>query len=429
MKLDSKKHPAWSVSEKITFRFFFIYVFLYIFPFPLESYYFPFLGFLEKLTDIWDPFVHAVGKYLLGIEEITVKPNGSGDTTYNYVQVLTMVILAGIGTAIWSVADRQRQNYHQLYQWFRVGLRYYLFTTMLLYGFVKVFKTQFPFPFMNALVTPLGEGSPMGLLWKFMGYSESYNWFTGLGEIAGGFLLVFRRTTLLGACILIAVLSNVVMLNFSYDVPVKLFSAHLLLFSGLLLLPDLQRLLKFFVWNKPVQAVFVGTLFTNPRNKSFALAIKTLFVLYILVMNVYMGADRMAEWGDKRKKPPLYGLYETDIFVINGDSLIALIDDEQRWHYLMIEHKGRASIKKMNGQTNYYAFEIDTSQMEMRFNTYADTANKYTFTYEKPDSSTMTISGIMLEDTIYAKFHIKPLEEFLLVNRGFHWINEYPFNR
>ena len=67
----------------------------------------------------------------------------------------------------------------------------------------------------------------MGLLWTFMGASESYTIFSGISEMAGGLLVTARRTTLLGALVCIGVLGNIVMLNFSYDVPVKLLSCHL----------------------------------------------------------------------------------------------------------------------------------------------------------------------------------------------------------
>jgi hypothetical protein len=49
--------------------------------------------------------------------------------------------------------------------------------------------------------------------------------------VVGGALLLFRRTTTAGALVLIAVLTNIVTLNFSCDVPVKLFSSHLLLMA------------------------------------------------------------------------------------------------------------------------------------------------------------------------------------------------------
>ena len=56
-----------------------------------------------------------------------------------------------------------------------------------------------------------------------MGYSRPYAIFCGLVETVGGLLLFWQRTTTLGALIVAASMANVAMLNFSYDVPVKLF--------------------------------------------------------------------------------------------------------------------------------------------------------------------------------------------------------------
>jgi hypothetical protein len=64
----------------------------------------------------------------------------------------------------------------------------------------------------------------MGLLWTFMGASAAYTIFTGLGELVGGLLLTTRRTALAGALVSAAVMTHVAVLNFCYDVPVKLFS-------------------------------------------------------------------------------------------------------------------------------------------------------------------------------------------------------------
>jgi hypothetical protein len=40
---------------------------------------------------------------------------------------------------------------------------------MLVYGFIKVFPTQFHLPGPGRLVQPYGDSSPMALLWTFMG--------------------------------------------------------------------------------------------------------------------------------------------------------------------------------------------------------------------------------------------------------------------
>lgn len=54
---------------------------------------------------------------------------------------------------------------------------------MLIHGFAKVFEGQFPFPPLDALNETYANSSPMGLLWRFMGFSKSYSVFAGIGEL------------------------------------------------------------------------------------------------------------------------------------------------------------------------------------------------------------------------------------------------------
>jgi len=51
---------------------------------------------------------------------------------------------------------------------------------------------QFEPPGYGRLTQPLGQYSPMALLWTFMGYSPLYTSFTGSAEVIGGVLLFFR---------------------------------------------------------------------------------------------------------------------------------------------------------------------------------------------------------------------------------------------
>src|SRR5437899_11151387 len=101
---------------------------------------------------------------------------------------------------------------------------------------------QFPPPALDRLVQPFGDASPMGLAWTFVGASPAYEIFTGTGELLGGLLLTMQRTTLLGALVAAGVMAHVVALNFCYDVPVKLFSSHLLALALWLMIPDARRL-------------------------------------------------------------------------------------------------------------------------------------------------------------------------------------------
>jgi hypothetical protein len=97
------------------------------------------------------------------------------------------------------------------------------------------------------LLLRVGQSSPGAFLWRFMGASPLYERFAGAIEVLGGLLLLPRRTALLGALVAAGAMSNVVMLNVSYDVCVKLHSMDMLLIAVFLILPDFPRLAAFFL--------------------------------------------------------------------------------------------------------------------------------------------------------------------------------------
>lgn len=70
----------------------------------------------------------------------------------------------------------------------------------------------------HLLETSIGDMNRRYLLWVSMSASPLYGFFGGADEFTGGLLVLFRRTTLLGSLIVIGVMSNVVLLNFGYDI-------------------------------------------------------------------------------------------------------------------------------------------------------------------------------------------------------------------
>jgi hypothetical protein len=433
MEENTSQNPTpvkgWSLMDKLIFRFFCAYFVIYTFPFPIE--YIPGAELITQYyTRLWDGLVPWVGKNILNLSyEITVKPNGSGDTTYNYVQVLIMAVLALLSCLIWTIIDRRRLAYNQLFYWFTVLLRYNLAFTMFGYGFFKVFKSQFPFPYLYRLLEPYGDSSPMGLLWTFMGYSTAYNVFAGLAEVIGGFFLLFRRTTTLGACILLGVLGNVVILNFAYDVPVKLYSSHLWLMAFILFLLDLPRLLAFFVLNVPAPAANLPWISRfNALNFSL-LALKLGIIGFVSYTIVMQALNAEKQWGDKAPKPPFYGIYEVETFVLNRDTLPPLTTDATRWRRLLINRKDFATVIMMNDSLKRYNFKPDLKKKTFQVYADADSSQKSTLTYTEPFKNQLFIQGVLKKDTLKIQLKKMDLNKFLLLNRKFNWVNEYPFNR
>jgi uncharacterized membrane protein YphA (DoxX/SURF4 family) len=91
-------------------------------------------------------------------------------------------------------------------------IRFFLAYTILGYGYAKVFAGQFPHTMAN-MDARLVELSPMRVAWAFFGYSKGYQEFLGWGEVIPAVLLLFRRTTLIGALMMFIVILNVFLVN------------------------------------------------------------------------------------------------------------------------------------------------------------------------------------------------------------------------
>lgn len=420
----------WNFTKKVLFRFFFLFFVLYIFFNPNGV----FPG-IDVLFGIYiEPFHKLIpwfAKHVMHLAyDITVFTGGSGDTTYDYVTLLVITILAFLGCTIWSILDRKRASYNRLYYWLTVCLRYYAAFTMLSYGFVKVYKLQFPSPSLGRLIQPYGDSSPMGLAWTFMGYSKGYNYFTGCAEVLSGLLLLFRRTSVAGAVLTLIVMGNVMAMNYCFDIPVKLLSTIVVIMALFLLAKDSHRIINLFLLNKATEP---GKTFAPPVKKKWLritlLSFKILLVGYTLVMTVYRSATSISEYGDQAPKPPLYGIYDVKTFVKNNDTIPPLLTDAVRWRRMVVEYKGYANIKMISDSSDWYAFEPDTVKKKIVMYSYNDTLVKASFAYTMPQKDILEMRGKWKQDSFFISMKKYDLNKFLLVGRGFNWINEYPFSR
>jgi hypothetical protein len=89
---------------------------------------------------------------------------GSGDTTFDWVLLFCLLVLATVATAVWAALDRGFKKHEAVANWFRVGVRFCLAAQMIAYGSGKAIPLQMPFPDLARLVEPYGNLSPMGVL-------------------------------------------------------------------------------------------------------------------------------------------------------------------------------------------------------------------------------------------------------------------------
>ena len=270
--------------------------------------------------------------------------------------------------------------------------------------------------------------SPQALLWAFMGYSVPYNLFTGASEMLAGILVGIRRTSTLGALLAIAVLANVVMLNFSYDVPVKLYSLHLLAMAGFLVVPDARRLIDLLIRNRPTAPVPYVPLFASARLNSLSGILGGLFV--VAMVWVWMGnaIHLRRTIGAGAPRPPLYGVYEVATFVRNGDTIPPLLTDGSRWRRMFVVYPGGVRIQSMSDSALGFRVEVDTANGLVGLTPRNDSTTHYSLAFRRPDLAHLTLRGQWGADSLSVDLVRRDEHDFRLRKDGFHWISEESFN-
>ena len=413
MNTEEFQQKSWSPLQKITFRLLFTYIILYVLTLLLSP--------LLESTLRW------FGTNILGYtNEIKLESTGSGDRSFDYVRLVFSLLLTFIITGLWSLLDTKRKNYQQHFNLLTRIIRVILLLAMLLYGFGKLFKGQFADHSFEKLVQTVGELSPMGLAWTFMGHSFAYNIFIALSEIIAGVLLLSKRTKTLGSIIILGVMTNVFMMNMTYDIPVKLVSFHIILLALVLLYTDKDRLLHFFFKNKNVPQSNYEPAFKNPKTQTAVSSIKKLVLVLILATVSIQLLVQFKVRDQLKEKSALYGLWKADSFQKNSQILQPLTNDTYRWEYFIFEEKNKAVIKRMTGEIDRFEVTVDTVKHQLTFSSEKN-SDKLMISYKKLNANHLEFKGVFYGDTLTISFKKMTREDFTLTNRKFHWINEQPF--
>ncbi len=432
--IERQQNVNWPLWKKLLFRFFFIFITLYMAPWTwLDS-----VLFEIKLTwltgwysDFEDWAVRFANDKFFHIKKVLVPISGSGDTSWGWAQFYLFLSLGVVGAVIWSVIDHRRRNYIVLDYWLCLFTRYYLALFAFVYGIIKLFALQMPFPNLSMLATPLGDLLPMRLSWMFMGYSAPYQFFSGAMEVLAGVLLLFRRTSTFGTLVAAGVFLNVMVMNLSYDIPVKLFSMRLFLFSLFLLVHEKDRLLAFFVTNKTAEAGHLYNVsFTKRWMRITRIVVKLIFIGVMVGLPFYQTYERYKQFNASPAKSPIsLGVYDVETFVRNRDTIPPLLTDTLRWHDIIFENgfgtvNSHDTLFRKRYNRGYFNYVVDSTKKTLGFKKgFADTAFTYFFTYEIPDKNSIFLTGAAGKDSLFIVLR-KSKRHFQLAERQFHWLSE-----
>lgn len=419
---------SWHPAKNFLFRFSFVYFFLYCFPFPLDAFdltrplaqpYYNFIDWLVPL--ISNKWFHMKARAAFPMFD------KMDDSYYGLAFLYLNLLITAMVVFIWNFADRRRENYEKLYQWLKLYLRYYLAAFLFGYGFIKVFPSQFQAITASRLTQTVGDQSAMLLAWNFMGYSTVMMRINGLAEVIGGLLLLFRRTSTIGAILSACLFSFVVMMDFCFNVPVRLLASHLLLISIFLMLEDRQKLLNVFFLNRAVPATLYTPLITHRKWRKVVHVFLAILAMSLLYTSIIMAIDSEKKFGRDAPHIPLYGVYNTAYFIRNNDTIPPLETDSLRWKQLVIDDSSwnqSAIIQFNEGRRAVCNIHADTIRQILLIGLKTATAENYSLNYSKPDPGRILLEGRWRNDSIKVLMTKYDLNNYLLHREKFKWIDE-----
>jgi uncharacterized membrane protein YphA (DoxX/SURF4 family) len=433
---DTRNDGSWPWATGIVFRFVFVWFLV-----EFHSALLQLVPLLEPAAIGLDrakrPLYVWIARTVCGIR-IDSFSESSGDTTYDWVRVAANVVIAAAGCALWTVLDRGSRGHPRLADALRTAIRFTLALSMFTYGFAKVFPLQFQPLEVPTLLRTYGESSPMGLLWNFMAASRTYTVFAGWMEIVGGLLLCFRRTQLAGALWTAGVMANVFMLNLCYDVPVKLFSFQLLLLAIVVAAPDVPRLVAMFLHNAAVPSADLLGPWRESRWRRAATGLKIAWLGATLGLLAFGSSQTAALLAPSPVRGTRAGTWEIGEFRRDGLDLPPLEGDARRFRFVTIVDRAEGKafmIQAMDRSGRTWRFEEGERGIDLfdpapgdaggpRQGTPAG-ALALTLDGENGLRGAGEIGGVRIEFV----GRRRDRSDFLLLNRGFHLVNEAPFNR
>ncbi len=424
--------PRWGLLTRIGFRFAFVYFAIYITLTQMLPAMNPFFGFTPLVSHSFvnAPVMWVIRNVFHDTRQLTVL-GGSGDKMFDWVFALCLLVFSAVLTLVWSVVDRRRPNYIRLHKWFRLSVRFAVATTMVSYGMAKFIPLQMPEPQLTRLLEPYGNFSPMGVLWYSIGASFPYERVVGSAELLAAVLLFVPITATLGGIVALVDSIQIFALNMTYDVPVKLFSFHLVLMSLFILAPDMPRLFRLFLLNRPAAASPVPPLGRRRRVIQAGIAIQVLLGAFFLWRGYSNSVQSWYSFGAGAPKPPLYGIWVIDRMTIDGIERAPLVNDYERWRRVVIQSATAVHFWRMDDTPYQLPAQVDLNAKTMIITSGPPAQRKTigTFAFEQPAPDRLVLDGTLNGRPIRMETHLFPRENFLLVSRGFNWIQEFPFNR
>jgi hypothetical protein len=260
----------------------------------------------------------------------------------SYINWPFVLLLAVFGGLIWGYFDRKSFSYNKLYYWVRVFARYRVAYAGIGWGYKKIFVMQMPTQFEAIWNTDLINFFAKRLYWEVLSIAPTYEIYLGLMEFFAGFLLLFRKTTPIGAALAFVVFGNIAISNHAYDIGEQVPSALMAVLAFFLLWKDIPAIYQLIIKEKNAAIMRYYPTFQKTWQRWARTGLKVAFNFLLVVLFAYYEVRAVIQ-NDYYKIPNTPGLentkgiYEVTRFKRNGVELPYDPLDNNRWQDVIFE--------------------------------------------------------------------------------------------
>jgi hypothetical protein len=221
------------------------------------------------------------------------------------------------------------------------------------------------------------------------------------------------------------------MLNLSYDIPVKINSISLVVLCLYLLAQELPRLYGFFFLQQAIPSNIFVFPFATKRRRIIAVVAKCIFVALAIYSQLDYVSLRLKTLSKRKMPAPITaGIYDVITQTKMADTVTVNMPDSVYWQNIVFDRGYEGSIKTADTRfrqrygRGYFNFEIDSvAKLVSLKRSPIDSIFLAQFTYNIKDSIWIELFSYPQRDSMYVLLRKRTMA-FPLAERPFHWVSE-----
>jgi len=166
-------------------------------------------------------------------------------------------------------------------------------------------------------------------------------------------------------------------------------------------------------------------LFRGVRANRIALAAQIILGLWLVGVYSHHYWGFWSIRGGGRPLPALYGIWEVRQMSIDEQPRPPLLTDSTRWRRAIFDYPDRMAFQRTDDSFAPYGASVNLPERTLALTKSDDKNWRASFTFQRPAGDQLILDGRMDNHQVHMELQLTDRNSFLLVSRGFHWIQEF----